>query len=79
MVEDLKARARSARRHLDAYEREMKEIDLLLPIVRVQSKGELGPRKLEEMILGLYDRGTISRKTAEAAGTSRKSAAATDA
>ena len=73
MVDDLRARARSARRHLDAYERDMVEIERMLPLVRVEKK--LGPRALEEMILGLYDRGTISRKTAEAAGTSKKASA----
>ena len=48
----------------------MKHIERLLPVVRVEKN--IGPRALETRILGLYDRGTISRKTAEAAGTSRK-------
>lgn len=75
MVEELVAHARAARRAERAYEREMKEVRRLLPIVRAQDPKEYGPRKLEGMIEGVLERGTISRLTAEAAGTSRKSAA----
>lgn len=73
MEEELVAHAKAAKRHFAAYEREMAQVDALLPVVRVQKK--LGPKKLEEMIEGLRDRGYISRKTAEVAGTSKKHAA----
>lgn len=73
-VEDeLVAHAKAAKRHLAAYEREMAQVDALLPIVRVQRNK--GPKQLEAMIEGLRDRGFISRRTAEAAGTSRKQTA----
>lgn len=64
------ALARSARRHLDAYNEDMEKIEKLLPALRTEA--ELGPKAIEELILGLRDRGHISRKTAAAAGTSRK-------
>jgi hypothetical protein len=74
-VEDeLVAHAKAAKRHLAAYEREMAQVDALLPIVRVQKN--IGPKQLETMIEGLRDRGFISRRTAEAAGTSKKHAPA---
>ena len=73
MEEELVAHARAAKRHLAAYEREMAQVDALLPVVRVQK--DIGPKKLEAMIEGLRDRGFISRRTAEAAGTSKKPAA----
>jgi hypothetical protein len=72
VVDDLKAHAKAAKRHLAAYEREMVHVHALLPVVRVEKK--IGPKDLEALIEGLLDRGTISRKTAGAAGTSRKSA-----
>jgi hypothetical protein len=68
--EDLKTHARAARRHLAAYEREMEQVYALLPVVRVEKKK--GPKDLEAMLEGLLDRGTISRKTSKAAGTSKK-------
>lgn len=64
------ALARSARRHLDAYNEDMEKIEKLLPALRTEA--DLGPKAIEELILGLRDRGHISRKTAAAAGTSRK-------
>lgn len=73
MEEELVAHARAAKRHLAAYEREMAQVDALLPVVRVQK--DIGPKKLEAMIEGLRDRGFISRRTAAAAGTSKKPAA----
>jgi hypothetical protein len=74
-VEDeLVAHARAAKRHLAAYEREMAQVEALLPVVRVKTKK--GPKELEAMIEGLRDRGFISRRTAEAAGTSKKTPAA---
>ena len=75
MVEELRRRAGVAKRHLDAYEREMVAIDGLLPAARKEIKPDgkpYGPKDLESLILGLRDRGTISRKTAAAAGTARK-------
>jgi hypothetical protein len=68
--EELVAHAKAAKRHLAAYEREMAAVDALLPVVRVERNK--GPKQLEAMIEGLRDRGFISRRTAEAAGTSRK-------
>ena len=74
MVEEAAARAKVAKRHLDAYNAEMAEIEKLLPALRTEAK--LGPKDIEALILGLRDRGHISRKTAAAAGTSRKARAA---
>lgn len=71
-VEELRARGRSARRHLDAYNRDIAEIRKLLPTVRAQDPKKYGPRVLEGMIEGVIERGTISRLTAAAAGTSRR-------
>lgn len=72
MVEDLRTHAKAAKRHLAAYRREMEQINALLPVVRVEKN--IGPKELEAMTEGLVDRGTISRRTAEAAGTSKKPA-----
>lgn len=75
VVDELERRAKVARRHLDAYEREMAAIDKLLPAARrvIKPDGKpYGPKDIEMLILGLRDRGTISRKTAVAAGTARK-------
>ena len=72
MVEDLVAHAKAAKRYKDAYEREMEQVRALLPVVRVLDRKKYGPRVLEGMIAGMLERGTISRLTAEAAGTSRK-------
>lgn len=71
--EQAAARARSAKRHLEAYQADMAEIEKLLPVLRVQEN--MGPKAIEELILGLRDRGHISRNTAAAAGTSRKAPA----
>jgi hypothetical protein len=68
--EELVAHAKAAKRHLAAYEREMAQVDALLPVVRVEKNR--GPKQLEALIEGLRDRGFISRRTAEAAGTSHK-------
>lgn len=72
MVEEAAARAKSAKRHLAAYEADMKRIRELLPVLRVDAG--LGPKEIEELLDGVYERGTISRRTAAAAGTSRKKA-----
>jgi len=79
MVDELLAEARAAKRAQAAYERHMKQVRELLPIVRAENVKLYGPAKLEEMIGKLYDRGTISRLTAEAVGTSKKPRAAHDA
>jgi hypothetical protein len=72
VVEELVARARSAKRHYTAYERDMERVRELLPVVRARDPKKYGPKTLEEMIENMLERGTISRLTAEAAGTSRK-------
>jgi hypothetical protein len=74
VVKEAAARAKSAKRHLAAYEADMKCINDMLPALRVDAN--LGPKEIEELLEGVYDRGTISRKTAKVAGTSRKSATA---
>lgn len=74
MVEELKAHARAAKRAQETYDREMAEVRRLLPEVRVLNPKRYGPRALEGMIGGVLERGTISRLTAEAVGTSRKKA-----
>jgi hypothetical protein len=75
VVEEAAARAKSAKRHLAAYEADMARINELLPALRAGVPGsfeKLGPKEIEAVIEGVYDRGTISRKTAAVAGTSRK-------
>ncbi len=71
MVDELVAEARAAKRAEAAYQRHLKRVRELLPIVRAENVKEYGPAKLEEMIGKVYDRGTISRLTAEAVGTSK--------
>ena len=72
VVEELVARARAAKRHEAAYDREIARVRELLPVVRAIDPKKYGPKVLETMIEGVLERGTISRLTAEAAGTSRK-------
>jgi hypothetical protein len=72
VVDELVAHARAAKRARLTYEREMEQVRALLPVVRVSDPKKYGPRKLENLIEGELERGTISRLTAEAAGTSRK-------
>jgi len=72
VVDELVARARSAKRHREAYERDMQRVRELLPVVRVSDPKRYGPRALEALIEGELERGTISRLTAQAVGTSRK-------
>ena len=43
----------------------------LLPTVRAEDPKKYGPAVLEAMILNVYERGTISRLTAEAIGASK--------
>jgi hypothetical protein len=74
VVDELVAEARAARRAEAAYKKHLKRVRELLPVVRVREN--LGPLELEAMIGKLYDRGTISRLTADAAGTSKTARAA---
>lgn len=74
MVDELLKEARAAKRHKAAYDRHMERVRDLLPVVRAEDVKKYGPAVLEEMIFQLYERGTISRMTAEAAGTSKKGA-----
>ena len=77
MVDELLAEVRAAKRAKAAYDRHMEKIRDLLPVVRATNVKKYGPATLEEMIGKLADeRGTISRLTAEAVGTSKESAPA---
>ena len=68
MVDELVAEAKAAKRAEAAYQRHLKRVRELLPQVRAGDVNkEYGPARLEEMIGKVYDRGTISRLTAEAA------------
>jgi hypothetical protein len=71
MVDELVAAAKAAKRAEVAYEKHMRRVRELLPVVRAEDVKTYGPAKLEEMIGKLYDRGTISRLTAEAVGVSK--------
>ena len=73
MVDELIAEARAARRAEAAFKRHSERVKELLPIVRAEDVKKYGPAVLEEMIGKLYDRGSISRWTAGAVGTSKKS------
>lgn len=70
MVDELVAEAKAANEAKAAYDAHMARVRELLPIVRKQRK-DLTVVQLETMIDRAYDRGTISRYTAEAAGTTR--------
>ncbi len=76
MVDELVREAKAAKRAEAAYQRHLRRVRELLPVVRAEDVKKYGPATLEEMIGKVYDRGTISRLTAEAAGTSKKPAAA---
>ena len=70
MVDELIAEAKAANEAKALYDRHIGRVRELLPEVRV-TRPELTVEQLEEMIGRAYDRGTISRLTAEAAGTSK--------
>lgn len=72
MVDELLKEARAAKRAEAAYKRHAGRVKELLPIVRAEDVDKYGPAVLEEMIGKLYDRGTISRLTAEKVGRSKK-------
>jgi hypothetical protein len=76
LVDELVTEAKAARRAKAAYDRHMERVRKLLPQVRAEdTEREYGPARLEELIFKLYDRGTISRLTADAAGTSKSARA----
>lgn len=75
MVEELIAEARAANEAKAAYEAHISRVRELLPVVRVKDP-TLTVVKLESMIGRAYDRGTISRLTAAAAGTAKPKPAA---
>jgi hypothetical protein len=77
--EQLIAAAKAAKRAEAAYQRHLARVRELLPEVRAQDVKKYGPAVLEEMIGKVYDRGTISRLTAEAVGVSKKAQAGTAA
>jgi hypothetical protein len=70
VVDELVAEARAANEAKAAYEKHIRRVRELLPVVRVQ-KPELTVVEIERLTGRAYDRGTISRLTAEAAGTAR--------
>jgi hypothetical protein len=69
VVDELVAEAKAANEAKAAYDHHMKRVRELLPEARVRSG--LSVVELEARIGRAYDRGTISRLTAEAAGTAR--------
>jgi hypothetical protein len=71
LVDELVAEAKAARRAKAAYERHLERVRELLPQVRAEDPKKYGPATLEGMIFEVYERGTISRLTADAAGTSK--------
>ena len=71
LVAELLREAKAAHRAMTAYEQHAKRVKELLPAVRAKNVKRYGPAQLEGMIGKLYDRGTISRLTAERVGTSK--------
>lgn len=70
MLDELVREASAANEAKAAYEAHIARVRELLPAARVQHP-ELSVIELEARIGKAYDRGTISRLTAEAAGTTR--------
>lgn len=70
MLDELVAEAKAANEHKRLYEQHIARVRELLPVARVQ-RPDLSVVDLEAKIERAYDRGTISRLTAEAAGTAR--------
>jgi hypothetical protein len=70
VLDELVAEARAANVHKAAYDKHIGRVRELLPILRVQ-RPEMSVVEIEAAIERAYDRGTISRYTAEAAGTAR--------
>lgn len=76
LEQELVAHAKAASRAKATYDREMAHVRRLLPVVRAADPDRLKVVKLESMIEHVYDRGTISRLTAKAAGRTRKASEA---
>ena len=76
MVDEFVALAKRARRHTEAFERDLARMYELLPEVRRagldQKPEKYGPTVLETMSERLIPRDTASRRTAAVIGTSRK-------
>jgi hypothetical protein len=70
VVEELIAEARAAKEHKAAYDEHIGRVRALLITVR-KERPALTVVEIEDMIRKVYDRGTISRLTAEAVGTAR--------
>jgi hypothetical protein len=70
VLDELVREARAANEAKAAYEAHIGRVRTLLPDARKQHP-ELSVVELEAKIERAYDRGTISRLTAEAVGTSR--------
>jgi hypothetical protein len=70
VLDELVREASAANEAKAAYEKHIKRVRELLPAARVEHP-ELSVIDLEAKIGKAYDRGTISRLTAEAAGTTR--------
>lgn len=70
MTKELEAEAQAAKEAKAVYDAHMERVRELLPVVRVQTG--MSVVKLEELVGRVYDRGTISRLTSKAAGTTRK-------
>jgi hypothetical protein len=70
VLDELVAEAKAANAAKAAYERHIGRVRELLPAARKQHP-ELSVVELEAKIERAYDRGTISRYTAEAVGTSK--------
>jgi hypothetical protein len=74
MVDELAREAKAALRAEAVAKKHRDRVKELLPIVRAEDVDKYGPAALEALIGKLYDRGTISRLTAEHVGKSKKKA-----
>lgn len=72
MVDEALRLARSVNRHKAGLDSDLPKLLELLPELRAAT-GK-GPKQLEALLEGAVERGTISRRTAATAGTSRKAA-----
>lgn len=78
MVDELVREAKAALRAEIIARKHRDRVKELLPVVRAEDVDKYGPAVLEELIGKLYDRGTISRLTAEHVGRSKKKSAPAD-
>ena len=74
MVDDLKAAVETALASQKQADADRERVKKLLIEARLADRKKYGPKMLEQMTGGYLDRATISRITAEAAGTSKKQA-----